>query len=125
MKYFSFDFSEEIPKINKEKTMPDFKNAWISPSGDYYGIDGAKHLRAATYICIFLLNITPDDLKKGTYFHESFDTRLLSLGWLEIIDASWLGYGDNTRFVNNQELTQSQMDAVFDYCEKHGIEYPF
>lgn len=125
MNYYSFDFSEEIPKINKEKSMPDFKNSWISPIGDYYGIDGAKHLRAATYICIFLLDIGPDNLRKGTYFNETFDSKLLSLGWIQIIDTSWLGFSNEPKFVSNYEPTQSQLNIVFNYCEKHGIEYPY
>lgn len=125
MKYFTVDTDPEFPLLIKEKELPIHLNAWVSPSGDFYGFSGSKHLRVATYIAIVLLNIHPDDLRKGTYFNESFDSRLLSLGWLEIKDTSWLDGDIDPKFSIATLVTQKQMDVIFDYCEKHGIEYPF
>lgn len=80
----------------------------------------------ATYICIFILNIDPETLKKGVYFKEDFDTRLKSLRWLEIKNLSWLsGNKDEPKFQHKNDLTQAQLDVVFDYCEKHKFEYPY
>ena len=123
--YFEFDFTDEIPVINKRSKLPDSLNAWISPDGKFYGIEGSKHLRAATFLCIFNLNIGPDDLRKGTYFNETFDSKLLSLGWMQVMDSYWLTGSKNPRFIHTKEASQAQVDIVWDYCEKHNLDYPF
>lgn len=100
-------------------------NAWIGPNGDYYGFEGAKHVIAATYISVYILNKDKSVLKKdGKFFKDSFDSYLLRNGWLEIKDISWLAGGDiKPQLFNRKSLTQKQMDSLFSYCESFGIDY--
>jgi len=123
MSYYTFNFDNKIPELVVGKTLPDYKNSWVDPSGNFYGFEGAKHLITATYLCVIKLGINPDDLKKGTFFNEQFDSRLLSLGWLEIKDVSWLGSTSKPKFQYKYELTQAQQNIVFDYCEKHNLDF--
>lgn len=125
MKYYIIDNSGEIPDLIESKEIPKEKNAWVSPQGDLYTFEMARHLINATYLAIFKLGLEPKDLRKGEYFKESFDSRLLSLGWIEIKDSSWFDESLKTQFFSNKKATQKQMDIIFDFCEKHKITYPF
>jgi hypothetical protein len=99
----------EFPEVKKVKCFPNHLNAWVSPEGNAYFFEGAKHLRVATYICIVILDIDPATLKKGTYFNECWDGRLLNLGWLSIANLSWLSEKEESpRFRHKNDLTQGQ-----------------
>jgi len=125
MKFYTVNCEPAVLEINKVRSMPDYLNAWISPKGDCYFFEGAKHLRVATYIGICILGIDPANLKKGTYFNECWDGRLLNLGWLSIANLSWLSCEkEEPKFKYKNELSQKQRDVLFDYCQKHGFEYP-
>lgn len=118
MKKFELDFHKiENPEtIKKNLTEFKFGNSWISPEGDYYGFNGAKHFFAATYISIYVLGNTDDSvLKKGQFFSEQWDTYLRKLGWAELKDISWLTGGpQETTVFHRKELTQKQIDVIFD-----------
>lgn len=100
-------------------------NGWISPNGDYYGFDGAKHTTAAAYIGIYILNKDQSDLRPpGKFFKDSFDSYLLRNGWLEIKDISWLSGGNvHPELFHGKELTQKQLDFLFSYCETFNLDY--
>lgn len=124
MKLYFVNCEPTVPKIKKILRFPNELNAWVSPDGDCYFFEGAKHLRVATYIGICILGIDPATLKKGTFFNECWDGRLLNLGWLSICNLSWLSdKQESPKFNHKKELTQKQRDVTFDYCEKHGFEY--
>ena len=125
MNIYILDCSPEMPELQKVQALPDLLNAWVKPNGDCYFFDGVRHLLAAKYIGIMLLDIHPDNLKKGTFFREDFDTRLLNLGWLSIKNLSWLSEGKGCpKFHYKNSLTRRQMTVVFDYCQKHDYQYP-
>jgi hypothetical protein len=114
------DCSTQIPTESKT---PDFhKNGWISPSGEFYGFDGAKHELAACYISVFKLGGDENTLKKGTYFNEAWEGWLIKKGWCSIKNLSWLGDSKPSSF-KYRELTEKQKTILFDYCEHFGYNW--
>jgi hypothetical protein len=109
-----------IPEL--EDTDQFEKNAWISPKGEFYGFDGANHLKAAAFIAIFQLGADDKTLKTGTFFNESWEDWLLKQGWCSIKNLEWLGSARPSTFRYN-ELTEKQKTVLFDYCEFFGYNW--
>lgn len=121
IKYF-VDCTGDIPEAKETLTFQ--KNAWVSPSGDFYGFKGAKHLLVATWIAIFKLGATEKSLKHGQFFNDSWDTFLLRQGWISINNLSWLDQRDQpSTFKSREILTEKQKSTIFDYCEAFGYDY--
>jgi len=97
-------------------------NSWIAPNGDFYGFDGAKHLLAANAIAIFVLNKDQSVLNHGVYFKDGFDSYLLKNGWAEVKDTSWMSGVKDTKIIHRKDLTQKQIDTIFDLEEKLNIK---
>lgn len=121
MKTIFLDCSARIPQ---PKTTDKFhQNAWISPTGDFYGFEGAKHEIAATWIAVFKLGGDDKTLKKGAYFNESWEGYLLKNGWLCIKNLSWLGGPNSSTFKGRNLMTERQKTRLFDYCQQFGYDY--
>lgn len=121
MKTFYIDCSPVIPEAREQFNFA--KNAWISPSGDFYGFKGAEHERAATWIAVFKLGATENTLKKGTFFNQTWEGWLLSQGWFCIKNVNWMGYSEPSTFKSRAFLTEKQKSRLFDYCEAFGYNY--
>lgn len=110
----------QIPE--KVKTKEFRRNAWIAPNGDFYGFSGAEHHRFAAWIAVFEEGGDENTLEKGKFFKEIWDDWLLVKGYLAIKDASWMGCKSTALFFN-KNLTQKQLNTLFDYCECFNINY--
>lgn len=110
-------------QIPVESKTPDFhKNAWISPSGDFYGFEGAYHNKAAMYLAIFKLGADDKTLKKGSFFNELWEDWLYKQGWCAVKNLGWLGDAKPSSF-KCRDLTEKQKAILFDYCEKFGYDW--
>jgi hypothetical protein len=117
---FQDKIPQEIPDANFEY------NAWIAPNGDFYGFSGAKHEIAATYLAVFKCGANENSRKKGRYsksgFDQSWESWLLSQGWMCVKNLSWLGDCRKSTF-RGDDVTRRQKDTVFDYCEHFNYDY--
>ena len=113
-----YHITDDKPIPNLIKTKDWFKNAWISPKGDFYGFSGAKHLVAASYIAIMVLGKDESVLNHGKFFKETFDGYLSKNKWIEIKDTSWLDDIDKVTIIG--EPNQKQLDVIFDYRMHFG-----
>ncbi len=114
--------SGEIPDCKESFAFQ--KNAWISPSGDFYGFKGAKHEIAATYIAVFKLGADGTHLKHGHFFKDSWESYLLRNGWTSIKNLSWIDMRNQpSTFKSREPLTEKQKTTIFDYSEAFGYDY--
>lgn len=127
MKTFFIDTTiKPIPELRAVEDLA--LNALISPSGDFYGMPGGAHELASRYVAIMLLDVHPDDLYKGAFFKDSFEDHLRKLGFLVIKDISWITDTEpdlkrkKPEAFEPSNVTQSQLDRVFDYDEAHGSD---
>lgn len=80
-----------------------FSNGWLSPDGTYFECPAQGHLVAA-------------DVLAGASRYDG-EKILESRGWAKVSDNRWFAVG-------RQELTQGQIDFIFDWCQINKRVYP-
>lgn len=89
------------------------KTAWLSPNGKF--IAAKAHEVTAEDICEIYYGENQGILWAGDYLEERGWVRLTtSLMW-DVRDSYWF----------DKDLTQKQLDMLWDWCELHNKVYPF
>jgi hypothetical protein len=83
-----------------------FDTGWLNPKGVYYGCQLGQHIEmgeklAKTYYA---------DAISGNY-----ERTLETHGWVKVSGGQWLS-------PVSTKLTKAQLDSIFDWCGKHGME---
>lgn len=90
------------------------RDAWLSPDGKFY--EGEGHSVCAEWICDILFGLKEEDLP---YSAESY---LVERHWLKVTTTFMWGLylADKPYF----EMTQAQMNSLFDWCQLHKRQMP-
>jgi hypothetical protein len=96
------------------------KFGWISPTGDFYGCLYAGHIELADDIVHTVL-MQLDFVNNNQSMNNNAELALEKSGWIKIG-----GLGNSSFFLHDDssEPTQSQHDTVFDWCQKHKVDFP-
>ncbi len=85
-------------------------NGWLSIDGIFYTVEGATHARAAYMVLV-------KKFPKKDWTDKDVEQLLEKLGWLKLKDNKWYSLG-------RKELTQGQLDFLFDWCNLRRITFP-
>jgi hypothetical protein len=109
--------------MKKRPSKDAVKHGWLSPQGKFYKVLYGEHIKKAYEI---IDEFFPDAEQAtlltwgdpGRYINaERF---LENQGWLKLASGDWFWKPEHSTI----ELTQSQLDYVFDWCRKNEKEYP-
>lgn len=92
---------------------PHWPNIWISPEGKCY--DGEAHENRAEELLELLYGET-DVMWPGD--------RIQKLGWVRASGGLMWGVRIRDGYWDDKHLTQAQYDALWDWCQCHGQEFP-
>lgn len=87
------------------------RNAWISPEGKFY--EAQSHEVTAENICEVIYDIEP------LFAGDELENR----GWLRVTTSLMWEVRDD--YFKNKELTQKQLDALYDWCIYHNKTFPY
>jgi len=87
-------------------------NGWLSPKGKFIVVDQYGHCEAADRIIAEFYPLK----KKLKIVQDDPETFLETNGWIKLSSLHWHSMGN--------ELTQPQLDFVFDWCVQGDIQYP-
>lgn len=108
--------TQEEEEVEPEIPDPSLKSAygWIAPNGDFYGCQRKGHSYLAD--CLWDQFYAKDVLKQ-----ENSEYNIEQKGWLKVTDSCVDG---ELLLLCEKDLTQAQLDTVFDWCQKHGKNLP-
>lgn len=92
-------------------------DCWLSPDGEYY--DGDAHENRAVEILRVLYNKDADDIPC-----MDAGSLLEKLGWVRLTTTLMWEVRMNKDYWENRELTQAQINALYDWCNLHGKKFP-
>jgi len=88
------------------------QNGWLSPDGKFIVVEELGHCEEADKIIEDLYPLK----KQSRAAQEDPEHFLEKNGWIKLSVGRWHS--------TNNELTQSQLDFVFDWCVRGKIKYP-
>lgn len=87
-------------------------HVWISPDGKFY--EAEAHDVSAENLCEIIYGTEPmypgDELEKRGWIRATTNAM-----WKVRLDTYW----------KDKTLTQKQQDALWDWCKRHYLEYPY
>lgn len=103
--------------INKLRTNINNSSVWISPEGTFY--DGEGHDACAEEILESVYGISLDYLTSS-----DIGDKLESLGWIKASNGIMHESRLKDNYYKLHDITQSQYNALYSYCECHEIAIP-
>ena len=95
------------------------RDGWLSPEGDCYafsyGYSGHELLAEAIIEALHLQKVST--IMEDSDFLES-------LGWIRLSTTFMWDVRLNEGYWEDKELTQAQIDILFDWCNVHAMNFP-
>ena len=101
------------------------RDGWLSPEGDCYAFSYSYsgHELLAEAI-IETLHLREKIEKKAFYTIMEDSDFLESLGWVRLSTTLMWSVRLNESYWEDKELTQAQIDTLFDWCNVHAMDFP-
>lgn len=101
------------------------RDGWLSPEGDCYAFSynccGHELLAEAIIETLHLR----EKIEKKIFYATTEDSDFLeSLGWVRLSTTLMWGVRLNEGYWEDKELTQAQIDVLFDWCNVHAMSFP-
>ena len=88
-------------------------SAWLSPDGRFF--EATAHACAAEEICELIFGKEIDIWEAEDFLEEHGWVRVTTSIMWEVRESYWF----------DKDLTQTQLDALWDWCELHNKHYPY
>lgn len=93
-------------------------DAWLSPDGEFYL--GDAHDYRAEEILEFVYGFSEEEVQ-SLWAGDALEKR----GWVRLTWTPMWEVRLKKDYWNDKHLTQKQMDALWDWCQCHGKQFPY
>jgi hypothetical protein len=111
-----------------DQTLLHLKDAWLAPNGTVYPVKPAGHSCKASEIVKKDIDPNYEEPTLLAGGSEDAEQILERRGWIKLTYWKWyflpLGGGIYKDGLKLPEITQSQKDVIFDWCQINEIKYP-